>query len=120
MKKLLVIAAVCVLTTACAKKAPLTPEEQWRGYCTSIGNAGRSIMLDWQNGIEKEKAVEHANKVEDPTTKAFVLDAIEQVYALDTKTAKDDVTARRDAFKNQLTEKCLATPHQEMPDYKPF
>ncbi len=119
MKKLSLIAAAMLLA-ACAEKAPLTPEEQWKGYCTSVGNAGRTIMLDRQNGIPKEKAVEHANKVEDETTRGFVLDAIEHVYALPESEINDDVTARRDAFKKVMTDKCLATPFKEMPDYKPF
>ena len=119
MKELSLI-AVAMMLAACAEKAPLTPEQQWQGYCKSVGNAGRTIMLDRQNGIPKEKAVEHANKVEDETTRRFVLDAIEQVYAMPMAEINDDVKARREAFKNVMTEKCLATPFDEMPDYKPF
>lgn len=52
MKKLFALAAVIALV-GCAEKKPLTPEEQWHGYCKSIGNAARSIMLDRQNAIEK-------------------------------------------------------------------
>ena len=81
MKNLFALAAVIALV-GCAEKKPLTPEEQWHGYCKSIGNAARSIMLDRQNAIEKEKAIEHANKVEDEMTKAFALEIIEDVYAL--------------------------------------
>ena len=80
MKKLFALAAVIALV-GCAEKKPLTPEEQWHGYCKSIGNAARSIMLDRQNAIEKDKAIEHANKVEDEMTKAFALEIIEDVYA---------------------------------------
>ena len=119
MKKLFAI-GLCIALTGCAEKAPLTPEEQWKGYCTSVGNAGRTIMLDRQNGIEKEKAVEHANKVDDETTRGFALYAIEQVYAMPMAEISDDVKARREAFKVVMTEKCLATPFTELPDYKPF
>ena len=119
MKKLAILSIFAVLA-GCAEKAPLTPEEQWKGYCTSIGNAGRTIMLDRQNSIEKDKAIEHANKVEDETTRKFVLEAIELVYAMPQAEINDDVKARRDAFKNVMTEKCLATPFESMPDYKPF
>lgn len=119
MKKLSLIAATMMLA-ACAEKAPLTPEQQWQGYCKSIGNAGRTIMLDRQNAIPKEQAVEHANKVEDDTTRRFVLEAIEQVYAMPMDEIMDDVTARREAFRTVMTEKCIATPFDEMPDYKQF
>ena len=78
MKKLFALAAVIALV-GCVEKKPLTPEEQWHGYCKSIGNAARSIMLDRQNAIEKDKAIEHANKVEDEMTKAFALEIIEDV-----------------------------------------
>ena len=57
MKKLFALAAVIALV-GCAEKKPLTPEEQWHGYCKSIGNAARSIMLDRQNAIEKDKAID--------------------------------------------------------------
>ena len=53
MKKILVMTAVLALM-GCAEKKPLTPEEQWQGYCRSVGNAARTIMLDRQNAIEKE------------------------------------------------------------------
>ena len=119
MKKLIAL-GICMGLLGCAEKAPLTPEEQWKGYCTSVGNAGRTIMLDRQNGIEKEKAIEHANKVDDETTRGFVLDAIEQIYAMPLEDITKDVQASRDAFKKVMTDQCLATPFTEMPDYKPF
>ena len=111
---------VLVALVGCAEKKPLTAEEQWQGYCTSVGNAARSIMLDRQNGIEQSKAVEHANKVEDKTTKTFVLDIIEQVYAFPLTEINADPDTSRDQFKQKIIEKCIATPHDKMPDYKPF
>ena len=66
MKKLLAL-SVLVALVGCAEKKPLTPEEQWHGYCRSVGNAARTVMLDRQNSIEKDKAVEHAEKIEDET-----------------------------------------------------
>jgi hypothetical protein len=119
MKKLLALAAVIALT-GCAEKKPLTPEEQWHGYCKSVGNAARSILLDRQNGIEKDKAIEHAEKVEDETTKAFVLNIIEDVYAMPTATLRDNVEESREKIREEVTAKCVATPHDKMPDYKPF
>ncbi|WP_336956639.1 hypothetical protein [Acinetobacter johnsonii] len=119
MKKLFALAAVIALV-GCAEKKPLTPEEQWHGYCKSIGNAARSIMLDRQNAIEKDKAIEHANKVEDEMTKAFALEIIEDVYALPEAEIKSDIEGVREKVRVKYTEKCIATPHTEMPDYKPF
>lgn len=120
MKKLFVLALCVTAFAGCAKKAPLTPEEQWKGYCTSIGNAGRSIMLDRQNGITQKEALEYANKVEDETTRSFALGAIKDVYAMNETELRDDVEARRESYKQQLIEKCVNTPHDSMPDYKPF
>lgn len=58
-----------MLIVGCTEKKPLTPEEQWHGYCTSVGNAARSILFDRQQAIEKSQAIEHANKIEDEITK---------------------------------------------------
>ena len=119
MKKILVMTAVLALM-GCAEKKPLTPEEQWQGYCRSVGNAARTIMLDRQNAIEKERAIEHANKIEDDITRNFILEIIEQVYALPLEEIHGDVDAAREKVRTQFTEKCIATPHDKMPDYKPF
>ena len=119
MKKILVVTAVLALM-GCAEKKPLTPEEQWQGYCRSVGNAARTIMLDRQNAIEKERAIEHANKIEDDITRNFILEIIEQVYALPLEEINGDVDAAREKVRTQFTDKCIATPHDKMPDYKPF
>lgn len=119
MKKILVMTAVLALM-GCAEKKPLTPEEQWQGYCRSVGNAARTIMLDRQNAIEKERAIEHANKIEDDIIRNFILEIIEQVYALPLEEINGDVDAAREKVRTQFTEKCIATPHDKMPDYKPF
>ena len=119
MKKILVVTAVLALM-GCAEKKPLTPEEQWQGYCRSVGNAARTIMLDRQNAIEKERAIEHANKIEDDITRNFILEIIAQVYALPIEEINADVDAAREKVRAQFTGKCIATPHDKMPDYKPF
>lgn len=119
MKKLLAL-SVLIALAGCAEKKPLTPEEQWQGYCRSVGNAARTIMLDRQNAITKDKAVEHAGKIEDETTKKFILSIIDEVYALPEAAIKVDVETAREKIRSEFTEKCIATPHAEMPDYKPF
>ncbi len=119
MKKLLAL-FVMVALVGCAEKKPLTPEEQWQGYCRSVGNAARSIMLDRQNAIAKDKAIEHANKVEDDTTRKFVLGIIDEVYALPLEAIKGDTELAQEKIRAEFTQKCIATPHDEMPDYKPF
>ena len=81
MNKVLLIAIGLVLV-GCSKKESLTPEQQWHGYCVSVGNAARSITLDRQNGIEQKQATEHAGKIEDETTRKFIFDIIEKVYAI--------------------------------------
>ena len=83
MKSLVILSvAAALLMSGCAEKKPATPEEIWQGYCTSIGNAARTITLDRQNGITKKEALEYANKVKDETTKGFVLEYLEKIYAL--------------------------------------
>ncbi|WP_374531116.1 hypothetical protein [Acinetobacter sp.] len=119
MKKVYLLAVIAALV-GCSEKKPLTPEEQWHGYCTSMGNAARSIMLDRQSAIQKEQAVEHANKIDDEFTKTFILDIIDQVYALPEEQIKKDKDAARDQIKAQITEKCLTTPHDKLPEYKQF
>lgn len=121
MKKLVVLSAVLIMA-GCAEKKPLTPEEQWHGYCTSIGNAARSITLDRQNGITQQAAVEHAAKLTDPTTKGFVDQIIEKVYAYPKEKLQKDRDAVQAEFKKEATEICVNSPHDpsKMPDYKPF
>ena len=111
---------VFITLVGCAEKKPLTAEQQWHGYCTSIGNAANTIMFDRQNGIEKTAALEHANKIEDDITRNFILEIIAQVYALPIEEINADVDAAREKVRAQFTEKCIATPHDKMPDYKPF
>lgn len=119
MKKILVLGAVLALA-GCAEKKPLTAEEQWQGYCKSIGNAARSIMLDRQNGIPKAQAVEHANQVEDPIIKDMIKQLIEQAYGYADAQVKQDQDAFREQFKEQARQRCLVTPHDKMPNYKPL
>lgn len=125
--KLFVIHPLLILSSAfflsaCAEKKAATPEEKWQGYCTSIGNAARTIVLDRQNGITKAEALEYANKLTDPTTKTFILAQVEQIYAFPIEKLKAEKDAIRDQFKQQAIDVCIATPHdpKNMPDYKPF
>ena len=125
MKKLVILATVLgtsIGLSACSEKKPLTPEEQWHGYCTSISNAARSILLDRQNGITQRGAVDHANKLTDPATRAFVEKQIAKVYAYPQAQLEVDKDALLAQFKKESTDECLATPfdQQKLPDYKPF
>ena len=104
----------------CADKKPLTPAEQWHGYCVSVGNAARSITLDRQNGIEQKQAIEHATKIEDETTRKFIFEIIETVYALPVDQLKANPDAAREQLKQKFTAQCLATPHDKLPKYKSF
>ena len=108
------------MLAACADKKPLTPEEQWHGYCRSMGNAARSILLDRQNGIEKVAAVEHADKITDQFTREFILKIINNVYDLSPDQIKTDPTESRESLRQKVTDECIATPHDKLPDYKPF
>lgn len=121
MKKLVILSAVLMMA-GCAEKKPLTPEEQWHGYCTSIGNAARSIMLDRQNAITQAAAVEHAAKVTDPTTRGFVEKIITKVYAYPESQLQEDRDALQEKFKQEALDECVNSPHdpEKMPDYKPF
>lgn len=125
MKNLVILATIlgaAVLFSACSEKKPLTPEEQWHGYCTSIGNAARSILLDRQNGITLQQAEDHAAKLTDPTTKSFVETQIEKVYAFPKKDLEKNKDSLLAQFKQEGMDACLATPFDErkLPDYKQF
>lgn len=124
MKKLISLSTVAalVLVAGCAEKKPATPEEIWKGYCTSIGNAARTIVLDRQNGILYKEAADYAAKVTDPTTRGFVTEYLEKIYAVPEAELKADRNAIQEKFRAQAFEQCLKSPHdpQKMPDYKPF
>ena len=123
MKSLVILSiSAALLMSGCAEKKPATPEEIWQGYCTSIGNAARTIALDRQNGITKQQAIDYANKVTDATTKGFVLEYLEKIYDLPDAELKADKDAVQARFKKEAYEQCVNTPHdpKKMPDYKPF
>lgn len=109
-----------MLLVGCTEKKPLTPEEQWHGYCTSVGNAARSILFDRQQAIEKSQAIEHANKIEDEITKKFIFNIIEKVYAIPQDELKTNPEALQEKIRKQMTDECLVTPHDKMPHYKKF
>lgn len=119
MKKILLI-AVSLFFVGCSEKKPLTPEEQWHGFCTSVGNAARSIIFDRQQAIEKTQAVEHANKIEDDITKKFILDIIDKIYAIPKEELTQDSQALQEKVRKQAMDECLITPHDKMPKYKSF
>lgn len=119
MKKILLI-AVSLFFVGCSEKKPLTPEEQWHGFCTSVGNAARSIVFDRQQAIEKTQAVEHANKIEDDITKKFILNVIDKVYAIPKEELTKDSQALQEKVRKQAMDECLETPHDKMPKYKSF
>ena len=119
MKKVLLIALGLVLA-GCADKKPLTPEEQWHGYCVSVGNAARSITLDRQNGIDQKQATEHAGKIEDEMTRKFIFNILDKVYAIPVDELKKDPEALRENLKKKFMDECLATPHDKLPNYKLF
>ncbi|MBJ9985117.1 hypothetical protein IAE19_06620 [Acinetobacter sp. S40] len=119
MKKVLFLVLGLALV-GCSEKKPLTAEEQWHGYCTSMGNAARSIMLDRQNAIEKAQAVEHAKKIEDEITRSFILKIIDEVYSMPIDQLQNNPDAARENIRKQTTDQCIATPHDKMPNYKPF
>ena len=119
MKKILFVVMALVLA-GCAEKKQLSEEEQWHGYCVSVGNAARSITLDRQNGIEKQQALDYANKIEDQTTHKFIIDIIEHVYTLPANQLKNDPDALREQLKQKFIDQCVATPHDGLPDYKQF
>ena len=123
MKSLVILSiSAALLMSGCAEKKPATPEEIWQGYCTSIGNAARTIALDRQNGITKQQAIDYANKVADATTKGVVLEYLEKIYDLPDAELKADKDAVQARFKKEAYEQCVNTPHdpKKMPDYKPF
>ncbi|WP_038344383.1 hypothetical protein [Acinetobacter sp. A47] len=119
MKKVLLIAIGLVLV-GCGQKKQLTPEEQWHGYCVSVGNAARSITLDRQNGIDQKQATEHAGKIEDEMTRKFIFNILDKVYAIPADELKKDPEALRENLKKKFMEECLATPHDKLPNYKLF
>lgn len=119
MKKIFVIAGILFLA-ACSEKPQLSPEQQWQGFCKSMGNAARSIMLDRQSGIDKAQALEHANRVEDPMIKEMILNILEQAYTYPVAPTKKERVEAQDQFKQQAYEQCLVTPHERLPQYKKF
>ena len=124
MKKLFILSVLgsAIMFTGCAEKKPLTPEEQWQGYCKSIGNAARSIILDRENGITEKDALDYANKVTDATTKKFVLEQVAKVYAYPADQLETDRNALQVKFRDEATKQCLDTPFdpKALPDYKQF
>jgi len=45
---------------------------------------------------------------------------IDDVYKMPLDEITKDVKESREKIRAEYTEKCIATPHDELPDYKPF
>jgi len=73
----------------------LTAEQKQQGYCRSVVNAAKNIMLDRQQGISLNQAREHALKVPDASTRAIILAFIDQAYAAP---KQNDLTAQEQAM----------------------
>ena len=50
----------------------------------------------------------------------FIISIIDEVYALPEATIRADVESVREKVRSEFTAKCIASPHEKMPDYKPF
>ena len=120
MKAIVVVAFMLALVGCSEPKKPLTKEQQWQGYCKSFGYAARAIMHDRQNGIEREKAIEHANQIEDETIKSMILGQIELAYQQEKVAGKANQQELITPFMQAAEKKCLNTPYTEIPDFKPL
>jgi hypothetical protein len=50
----------------------------------------------------------------------LILKIIDEVYALPIAQLQNNPDEARENIRKETTEKCIATPHDKMPDYKPF
>lgn len=82
-----------------------------------MGNAARSILFDRQQAIEKSQAIEHANKIEDEITKNSSLILLKSLRH-STRRIKTNPEALQEKIRKQMTDECLVTPHDKMPNYK--
>lgn len=100
----LVVLSVCL--TACEQQ-PLTAEQKKQGHCRSVAQAAKAIMLDRQQGIPLQQAIEHAKKIPDLTTRNQMLQFVEQAYATDLADNLDAKEQMMLAFQSDAYQACM-------------
>lgn len=107
MKKVLLLCLSGLIFTGCSESKQVTPVQAWQNFCTSIPSASFNIMTDRQQGITKEKALEHAKKLQEPKAQKYVIELIEEAYRIpvyEQMTQKEDAM---NAFSKGRYESCL-------------
>lgn len=105
MKRILFLAVVAL--AGCGQQKEVTPQEAWQKFCTSIPSASYNIMTDRQQGIAKEKALEHAKKLQEPKAQQYVVSLIEEAYKVPLYDQMTDKEKAMDDFTKNRYESCL-------------
>lgn len=105
--KLIVLLLSGLVLVGCGEQKPVTPQEAWQSFCKSIPSASFNIMTDRQQGIEKEKALEHAKKLQEPKAQQYVVSLIEEAYKVPLYTQMNDKEKAMDDFTKNRYESCL-------------
>ena len=99
------------LLAGCGEKKPKTDQERWQIFCKVYEGAAVNIMFDRQNGISKQEALTHTEKMPVGIQRDMVIDLVEQAH----RTPKFDQQGQKDQameqFKQGKYQICLDKPH---------
>jgi hypothetical protein len=98
-----------MLLVGCGEKKQLTAEQQWQQFCKIYEGAAVNVMFDRQNGISKEKSIEHILKMPEGKERHMILGLVDQAHLV----AKFDQQGEKDRamaeFKSGKYQQCLAS-----------
>lgn len=107
MKYMLLLCISGLMLTGCSHSDQPSPKEAWEHFCSTIPSASYNIMTDRQQGIEKDKSLEHAKKLQDPKAQKYIVSLIEEAYAIPLYTQMEKKEKAMDDFRKDRYEQCL-------------
>lgn len=100
-----------LLSVACGQKPELTAEQKWDKFCHSYYQASYNIMADRQQGVTKEKALEHMHGTPEGIEKKMLLALIEEAHQIPKSDQRLEQVDLQEKFQQGRKEQCLNTPH---------
>lgn len=102
---------IASLSVACGQKPELTAEQKWDKFCHSYYQASYNIMADRQQGVSKEKALEHMHGTPEGKEKQMLLALIEEAHQTPKSDQRLEQVELQEKFQAGRKEACMNTPH---------
>lgn len=103
--------AAMAFLVGCSEKKPKTDAERWQIFCKAYEGAAVNIMFDRQNGISKEEATAHTEKMPVGIQRDMVMGLVEQAQLVPKYDHQGQKDQAMEQFKQGKYQTCLDTPH---------